>query len=128
MYVLYVFRGIIQTHMHSAYHVHMYTPKCICLYVSVLYVYVCMFKIIHFRYIQIQQIHTHAYTYIPYILYIPIHTIQTHTYRYISYMQYIQYIQIHPYIMQIHTDTYTYSTVSVSMCLYHACIMLYMYV
>ena len=63
MYVLYVSRGIIQTHMHSAYHVHMYTPKCICLYVSVLYVYVCMFKIIHFRYIQIQSIHTHAYTY-----------------------------------------------------------------
>ena len=87
-----------------------------------------MFKIIHFQYIQIQQIHTHAYTYIPYILYIPIHTIQTHTYRYISYMQYIQYIQIHPYIMQIHTDTYTYSTVSVSMCLYHAYIMLYVYV
>jgi hypothetical protein len=64
MYLLHV-----HTHMHCAavcaYHVHMYTPKCIWLYVCVMYGYVCANQAV--------SIHTDTYTYntyIPYIQYI----------------------------------------------------------
>ena len=141
MYVLSVFRGNIQTHMHSAYDVHMYTPKFICLYESVLYVYVCMFKIIHFGYGQIQQIHTHAYTYIPYILYIPIHTIHSiHTDTYHTCNTFNTYRYIHIYCRYTHMHTHTVLYLCLCACIVHisgctcmydnvcACICMYVHV